>query len=136
MVADAIHAMTGTDIAAPLRGYSSRAEALAKIAIFAERFRPNHPGNESTNSHSQEEGKHRDFGNGNPIHDGIVALAQANAMTEIPMTHAKRGDMALIPRARDFSMGIVSLNGSRLTIAMRRGVAEVPLDRACRAWRV
>lgn len=109
MVADAIQAMTGTDIAAPLRGYSSRAEATQSISSLTGRT---------------------------SVQAAAEVLTRAYFMTEIPVAYAKRGDMALIPRARDFSMGIVNLSGSRLTIAVRQGTAEIPIERACRAWRV
>jgi len=104
--------MTGTDIAAPFRGaYFSRAQALQAVAVLT--GRPS-------------------------VQAAAETLTRAHSMAEIPVMYASRGDMALIPRAhgRDHSMGLVGLSGVSLVIALRNGTGEIPLERACQAWRV
>lgn len=57
-------------------------------------------------------------------------------MDEVPPLRAQRGDVVLIKRARDYSLGIVDLSGSHLAVAVKTGVARIPLSEATRAWRV
>ncbi len=109
-VADAIEAMTGTDVASEFRGrYDSRATAVkvtkeycgrASIAVLAS------------------------------------AVFSAAGFTEVAPAFAQRGDAVLIRRSRDFSLGIVALNGMDVVITSNRGLWKLPLSRATRAWRV
>lgn len=111
-VADAIQSMTGTDLASSFRShYSSRREAVSAIAKFC--------------------------GNGS-IQTVAANITRGNGMPEIDIGHASRGDMLLIKRAqgRDYSLGLMSLNGQKAVIAMRVGVGEIPLSTVCRVWRV
>jgi hypothetical protein len=111
-VADAIQSMTGTDLASFFRSrYTCRREAVAAIAKYC--------GNTS-------------------IQSVAVAIAQEHRMPEIDIRMAGRGDMLLIRRAqgRDYSLGLVSLNGQKALIALRVGIGEIPLTSVCRAWRV
>lgn len=102
--------MTGTDIAEPFRNrYASRREALRTIAEIA--------------------GK-------SSIESAAEYCAEAHGMPEIAPLRAARGDMMLIPRPRDFSLGIVALNGMHILIVGKDAVGPIPFDRACRAWRV
>lgn len=100
--ADAIKAMTGTDIAAEFRGrYANRTEAYALIGSV-----------------------------------GSVApkVAKQYGMPQVPISYARRGDMALIERARDYSLGIISLNGKEIAILRARGIVTIPLSLGFIAW--
>lgn len=111
-VADAIESMTGTDLASYFRSaYTSRREAVSTIARFC--------GNSS-------------------IQTVAATIAREYGMPEIDILHAGRGDMLLIKRAkgRDYSLGLVNLNGQKALIALRIGVGEISLSTVHRAWRV
>lgn len=109
-VADAILEMTGSDMAAPYRGrYSSRTEALLVAKEIA--------------------------GAGS-----IEAIAETQAATHemlrVPFIRASRGDMVLLRRPRDYSLGILGMDGKSILIAaaVGWGVAKDPYP--VRAWRV
>lgn len=109
-VADAVLAMTGTDIAASYRGkYSTREEALT----LAER----------------ETGKRSVA--------GIVkyGLNQAG-LPIIAVSCAQRGDVVLVRRHSDYSLGIVALNGREILALGRSGPVRIPISRAHAAWHV
>ena len=109
-VADAIEAMTGTDIAADFRGqYRNRAQAVQVASRL---------------------------GMGQSVQGIAECVAERAGMPEVRPLLAGRGDMMLIERARDYSMGLVALNGREILIAMRSGFAPIPMDRAVRAWKV
>jgi hypothetical protein len=101
-VADAIAAMTGTDIARESRGYHSRKQALC----------------------------------GQSVEQIVSGIAEDYDMPEVPVLMAGRGDMILIPRPRDFSLGLVSMNGTEILIALRAGYGAIPLSSGVRAWKV
>lgn len=111
-VADAIQAMTGTDIAAKFRGeYESRKEALQVGEEFC----------------------------GAASIKAIVESVTAEyGMEPIPMNLARRGDMVAISRqnGRDLSLGIVSLTGRDILIAGKVGWGPIHIERGARAWRV
>ena len=109
-VCDAIVAMTGVDLAASYRGkYSTRTGALHVIS-------------ERTGTAS------------------ILAVAENSAaahhMPEIPVLHAHRGDMVVVARGRDYSLGLVALNGRDVIVTSKRGLWRLPLSHAVRAWQV
>jgi hypothetical protein len=109
-VCDAIAAMTGVDLATAYRGkYSTRTGALHSIG---ERL--------GTAS--------------------ILAVAEnaaaAHHMPEVPVLHAHRGDMVLVARGRDYSLGLVALNGRDVIVTSKRGLWRLPLSHAVRAWQV
>lgn len=109
-VADAILSMTGTDIAEPYRNrYSSRAEALSLASEIAD---------------------------AKSIEAIATERSAAHGMTEVPFLRANRGDMILLRRPRDFSLGILGLDGRGVLIAaaIGWGVAKSPVP--VRAWRV
>ena len=109
-ICDAIVVMTGVDLAAPYRGrYSTRAGALHAIS---ERL--------GTAS----------------IQAVAASAAAAHQMPEIPVSHAHRGDMLLVARGRDCSLGLVALNGRDVIVTSKRGLWRLPLSRAVRAWQV
>ena len=109
-VCDAIAAMTGVDLATAYRGkYSTRTGALQAIG-------------EQLGTAS------------------ILAVAENSAaahhMPEVPLLHAHRGDMVLVARGRDYSLGLVALNGREAIVTSKRGLWRLPLSRAVRAWQV
>ena len=109
-VCNAIAAMTGDDLAASCRGqYSTRAGALRVIG--------------------------EQFGTAS-----ILAVAEnaatAHHMPEVPVLYAHRGDMVLVARGRDYSLGLVALNGRDVIVTSKRGLWRLPLSHAVRAWQV
>lgn len=108
-VCDAIHAMTGVDVASPLREkYGSRKQAFRAIAKYA----------------------------GHPSVQAVTERVTADhRMPEISPSLAQRGDVALITRNYDFSLALVGLDGGILA-AGARGYERVPPLLAVRAWRV
>src|SRR5690348_16756097 len=89
-VSDAILVMTGTDLAASFRGkYKSRTELLRLIRQY-------------TGALSLR-----------ALAERITAEFQ---MPEVPILRAQRGDLVLLKRARDYSLGLVDLNGRDIVI--------------------
>src|SRR5690349_20174716 len=108
-VADAVEAMTGIDIAAKYRGqYSSRTEALE----LAQR----------------ETGKRA-------VSSVIVAALEDAGLPKIAVNAAQRGDVVLVRRSGDVSLGIVDLNGKEILAIAQTSFVRIPLVRAIRAWR-
>jgi hypothetical protein len=108
--ADALVAMTGVDVAAPFRGqYLSRKEALAAAKNYCGKATVDHV---------------------------VAAVAQRHGLLPVAPAYAQRGDVILLNRMRDVSLGIVSLNGREVLAAGRKGFMRVPLSRAKRAWRI
>lgn len=109
-VADAVLAMTGSDIASPYRGmYSSRDEALSLART-------------ETGARSVA---------------AVVASGLERAgLPNIDVSLAQRGDVVLIRRQRDFSLGLISLSGREILALGRQGIVKVPLSRAVSAWHV
>ena len=109
-VTDAITEMTGIDLATSYRGeYSTRKGALRAIR-------------EQLGTAS--------------IQAVAADSAAKHHMPEIPVPHAHRGDMVLIARGRDYSLGLVALNGRDVVVASKGGLWRLPLSLAVRAWRV
>jgi hypothetical protein len=109
-VCDAIAEMTGIDLAAPYRGkYSTRAGAFRAIR-------------EQLGTAS--------------IHAVAENAAAVHSLPEIQVSHARRGDMVLIGRGRDHSLGLVALSGADVIVTSKRGLWRLPLSRAVRAWHV
>ena len=48
---------------------------------------------------------------------------------------ARRGDLVLIQRARDYSLGLVDLSGSHIAVLKAKGIERIPLD-GLSAWHV
>lgn len=110
---NAILAMTGVDIMAPLRGrYATEPEAMALLAATAIDL------------------------------DGVAAqLTAASGMAEEGVLMAMRGDLVLAdlrPRGVQFGpcLGLVGLAGRPLFAAAPGGYIEFPLRACRRAWRV
>jgi hypothetical protein len=109
-VCDAIRVMTGVDPAADFRGaYSSRTGA--RHALLA------HVGSAS-------------------VQAVVEAVTAKYGMQETSVLHARRGDVALIKRSRDHSLGLVALNGRDIALASSTGLWTIPVSAAVRAWHV
>jgi hypothetical protein len=108
-VCDAIEAMTGVDVAAPLRGqYSSRKQAFRAIEKYA----------------------------GHPSVQAVTErVTRDHEMPEVTPLLAQRGDVVLLERSYDFSLALVGLDGAILAAAAV-GFEHAPLSLATRAWRV
>jgi hypothetical protein len=106
--ADLILAMTGTDIAARWRGrYRSRKEALAVV---------------------------KDCTGTRSIRAFLLhALAD---LPSIPVAYAQRGDLVLLRRPSDYSLGVLSLNARTILAPSACGYGHAPLALAVHAWRV
>lgn len=109
-VCDAIEAMTGIDPAASFRGlYSSRKEAMA---ILKERY-------------------------GNPsVWDVARGVTGEMKLEECLPTLARRGDLVLIPRKTDYSLGIVDLTGRIAVLHRSEGIVRMSIEAAQIAWHV
>jgi cell wall-associated NlpC family hydrolase len=109
-VFDAVHAMTGTDLAAPYRGrYHSRKQALA--------LAKQHTGKASLRA---------------------LLTAVLDPLPAVPVLLAQRGDIVLVRRGKhDVSIAIVSLDGRTILAASNtEGFVRLPLALGIRAWRV
>jgi hypothetical protein len=105
----AVEAMTGVDLAAPLRGqYASRRTAFRACARYA----------------------------GLPsVAAAAARIAAEHRLVEVHPSRAQRGDIVLLARAHDSSLALVGLD-SRLLAAAARGFTAAPRDQATRAWRI
>jgi hypothetical protein len=110
-VCDAIRAMNGVDPSTGLRGqYASKPEAAEAIA--------------------------RKFGKPFLINEVIEGITLAHRMPACKVPHLQRGDVALIKRWRDVSLGLVSLDGTQIIVVGTGGLQRIPLSRAARGWHV
>jgi len=109
-VAGAIEALTGVDVAAPLRGqYTNRAEAFAAIAALC----------------------------GSPTMEAVGGhLARVHGIPEVGILSAQRGDPVQIRRGRRSSLGIVAMHGTEILTPYRAGLLRLPLNCASRAWHI
>ncbi len=73
-------------------------------------------------------------------HGSVRSIAERvtreHGMPEVPVLRAQRGDMALLKRPRDYSLGIFDLSGMAVAAATKKGTVRVPLSEVQRAWRV
>jgi hypothetical protein len=108
--ADAIQVMTGVDIAAYFRGkYHSRSTAYAMLRSYS--------GSPSVRSVAEK-------------------IAVSQGMEQVSISYGRRGDMALMRRARDYSLGIISLSGKEIVVLRARTLISIPLSNALLAWHV
>lgn len=107
---NAILAMTGTDPAATFRNkYTSRAQAYAAIKAQA--------GTASVLAITE-------------------AITTKLGMPPVPLGRAQRGDLAIIQRPSDYSLGIVGMDGTTVIVCAENGLGRVPLTTALKAWKV
>ena len=103
--------MTGIDLAESFRGrYDSLLSATAAIRLYT--------------------------GGSRSVAAVAAAAATAHGIEEIDVRFAQRGDMVLMRRPRDYSLGIVSLDGGAILIAGARGWGRAPRTGAIKAWRI
>ena len=97
--AGAVFAITGVDIAEGFRGkYSSRAEAVKLIRQEAKSLR------------------------------GLLAsISKEYGLAEVPVSQAQRGDIVLLRRPSDYSLGIIGLDG-RVIAASKVGYTYTKLE--------
>jgi hypothetical protein len=107
-VADAVLAMTGTDLAGEFRGrYHSRREALDLCKSYS--------GARTVRS---------------------LAVKAFQVLPEVPVSLAQRGDIVLVRRSSDHSLGIISLSGRDIMALSSEGCSRLALSSAVRAWRI
>jgi len=112
--ADCIREMTGMDLAAPFRGqYRSRKAALQAIRAYA--------GSSSVQAIAEK-------------------VFSEHGLEKIPVLEAGRGDIVLLERSIDYSLGLIDFNGRDVLVISRRGLWRLPLSQlrlqAVCAWRV
>lgn len=109
-VADAIQVITGTDLAAPFRGkYSSLSQVRKAI---------------------------RDYTGSPSVRALAERIATEHQMRGVSIRRARRGDLVLLKRPRDYSLGLVDLNGKQIIVVFDRGLTRLPLTDAFLAWRI
>ena len=109
-VVNCIQVMTGVDVATEFRGrYKSREEAVGVIG-------------EVTGYKS--------------VRKAVEHVTRAQEMAPVPVLNLQRGDVALVKRPRDYSLGIVALNGRDIIVAAANGLEWIPVASACAGWRV
>lgn len=109
-VCDAIREMTGVDPAQEFRNrYASRETAYQLIR--------------------ETSGKH-----------SVRAIAELVTtrfdMPEAPILMARRGDVVLIKRPTDYSLGILSLNGKEIVVTRAKSLCTIPISQGLLAWHV
>ena len=113
-VSSAVLEMTGTDLGAPFRGrYASRKAAFEAIAKYT----------------------------GAP---SVKAIAEKifteHGIRKIPVLSASRGDIVLLERSVDYSLGLIDLSGKDVLVSSRRGLWRLPLSQIrpqiVYAWRI
>ena len=110
-VADAVKAMTGTDIAAAFRNqYTTQLGALKTIKTISD---------------------------GTTVEDVAVFVTNQFEMKELSTVKlAQRGDIVLFDGDEGQAMGIVSLNGRDALFVSDKGLNTLPVKECRRAWRV
>ncbi|HEV8189435.1 MAG TPA: hypothetical protein VGP83_16900 [Pyrinomonadaceae bacterium] len=109
-VCDAIREMTDIDLAANYRErYDSRAGAKALMQL-----------NSGTGS----------------LLEVTEEITEHFGMLKIRPPFAQRGDVVLLKRSREYSLGLIALDGCEILTCYHRGFVRLPFHRALRAWRV
>jgi hypothetical protein len=115
--ADAVLAITDTDIAEDFRGkYSDQAGAFAVIQSIA---------------------------GGTTVADAAAYCAQKHGLVEwaspngapLPL-FAQRGDLVVMANGENLIAGVVHLNGKHLVSMAESGIVRLPVTAARRAWKV
>ena len=106
--ADGILAITGVDVMEALRGYTSEASAMAKIAAVT---------------------------GGKTLEDAVVWCAAKHGLTERthPLT-AQRGDLVLYRNAGQLTAGLVHLSGRHVVSPGAHGLMRLPITAVARSW--
>jgi hypothetical protein len=66
----------------------------------------------------------------------VLDITAKLQMPEISVPRAQTGDIVLIKRARDYSLGLIALNWSEVIVSRAQGLCRISLNNATRAWRV
>ncbi len=107
-VADAVIEMTGRDLAEEYRNqYRSRREAMTLVK-------------ERTGARTLRR----------------FLETSLSSLPCIPVAMAQRGDIVLVKRAREVSLGVIALNGKLIAAASAEGFLYLPLTLGLTAWRV
>jgi hypothetical protein len=107
---DAIEVMTGVDVAAQFRDrYHTRAEALRAIREYTGKV---------------------------SVRAAAERVTAAYEMPRVEILRAQRGDVVLVRRSRDYSLGIVALNGTDVITVTPHGLQRIALSNAVFGWRV
>lgn len=72
-------------------------------------------------------------------HGRVAAISQRvfdTALEPVPVLKAQRGDVVLIQRSRDHSLGVLGLNGRDVVAVAKSGFLHLPLRLALSAWHV
>lgn len=102
--------MTGTDIAIGFRGrYRTRKEALEAVREYTGKV---------------------------SIRAIAETLFRENGLREVPVLSAQRGDAVLVKRGRDWSLGLIALDGKTIVALAKNSLLRWPLSQAVRTWRV
>ncbi len=112
---DAVLAMTGTDLAEPLRRHTSALEAARALRAFLD-------SKESDTAKLLEATAEK--------------IAAAWKIEEIPVLYAQRGDLVLVNTEEGMVLTVVSLNGYEVLAPGTAGLMRLPLKSARRAWRI
>ena len=119
LACDAVLAMTGTDIAEPLRGgYTSALGAARRMRDFIKK-------------RSQKA-----LAEALRLEAVAVVIAREWLIDEVPILEAQRGDIALLDTELGAALGVVSLNGWEILAPGTEGLMRLPLRSASRAWRI
>lgn len=110
-VCDAIQAMTGVDPAERLRGrYRTRITAMEAIRA----------------QYGQLD-----------VREVAEAIAEECGFEACPSPLSlRRGDAVLFERSRDWSLGLMALDGKEVIVAGPRGLVMLPLKAACGGWHI
>jgi len=109
--ADAVQAITGTDIAGDFRSkYSSEASAFALIKTVT---------------------------GGTTVADAAAWCAQQHELVEwdYPLL-AKRGDLVVIDNGGQLISGVIHLNGRHAISVSESGLVRLPISKVKRAWKI
>ncbi|HEY2361215.1 MAG TPA: hypothetical protein VGK36_08875 [Candidatus Angelobacter sp.] len=117
---DAIHELTGVDLAADFRGSDFRGKYNS--ALSAARAMKSFVG-QGTQAR-------------NLVEDVAVKIAAQNGIQEVPVLMAQRGDVLLLDSPLGKSLGILGLRGTHVHTTGPDGVVDVPLHECERAWRI
>jgi hypothetical protein len=123
---DAVLAMTGTDLAEPLRGkYDSALLAARTMNAFVSDI-------EAKKSVADRKERPTD----NLLESTAFAIAAIHGIRQVPVLRAQRGDVVLVKLENGLALAIVSLNGHEVIAPGATGLRRLPLRSALRAWRI
>jgi hypothetical protein len=109
-IAGAIEAVTGVDVALPLRGnYTTRTEAFAAIKALC----------------------------GVPTMEAVAEyIARKHGIPEVPILCAQRGDAVVLKHCRNSTLGIIAMHGTEILTPYKDGILRLPLSLATRAYHI